>query len=211
MRKSNSLRRHGPVRERLARFLIVCEGRVTELCYFRELTHQDRIPVSLQFESGATPKTLVETAARMKRDAESAAKRARDQNLKFDEVWCVFDVDEHPYLPEAKQQARDNGIKTAVSNPCFELWALLHFQDQRAHIHRHQVQHLCKQHMPGYEKRLPCAELMEKYDQALQRAIDLSRWHEGRGTIGDNPSTGAHELVQAIRSQRAAWPNQRPQ
>jgi hypothetical protein len=205
MRKSDSLRRRRPVRERLARFLIVCEGRVTERCYFSELRHLDRSPVSLEFVTGATPKTLVEIAAKRKHESESAARRAKDQNLKFDEVWCVFDVDEHPYLPEATQQARDNGIKTAISNPCFELWALLHFQDQRAYIHRHKVQDLCKQYMPGYEKKLPCAELMDKYDQALQRAINLSQWHQSRGTPGENPSTGAHDLVQAIRSQRAGW------
>jgi hypothetical protein len=30
-------------------------------------------------------------------------------------VWCVFDVDIHPNLPEAKQQARDNGLSLAIS------------------------------------------------------------------------------------------------
>ena len=76
------------------------------------------------------PKTLVERAVAMKREAALEAKRKKDENLKYDQVWCVFDIDEHPFVPEAKQQARDNGIEVAISNPCFELWALLHFRDQ---------------------------------------------------------------------------------
>jgi hypothetical protein len=54
-----------------------------------------------------------------------------------DEVWCVFDVDEHPKLAEARDQANANGIQLAVSNPCFELWLLLHFQEHRAHAGGH--------------------------------------------------------------------------
>jgi hypothetical protein len=72
-----------------------------------------------------------------------------------EEVWCVFDIDEHPLIPEAKDQARANGIEMAISNPCFELWALLHFQDQRAHIEQGKVQQSRRQRMPGYEKRVP--------------------------------------------------------
>ncbi len=94
----------------------------------------------MKIEPGGTPKTLVERAVEIKTTAEKAARSGKDENLKYDSVWCVFDVDEHPYLAEAQQQARDNGISVAVSNPCFELWALLHFQEQRGHIERHEVQ-----------------------------------------------------------------------
>lgn len=206
MRKSDNLRRRRALREKLAHFLVVCEGRVTERCYFSDLRHLDRSPVSLEIVSGAVPKTLVEIAVKRKHESTSAARRERDDNLKFDEIWCVFDVDEHPNVSEAKQQARDNGIKVAVSNPCFELWALLHFQDQRAYIDRHNIHDLCRQYMPGYEKKLPCAELMKNYDEALARAINLMKWHEDRGTTRANPSTNAYELVMAIRSQRTRWP-----
>ena len=65
----------------------------------------------------------------MKREAERVAKRQRDSYLAFDEVWCVHDVDDHPRLDEARIMARDNDISLAVSNPCFELWLLLHFRE----------------------------------------------------------------------------------
>jgi hypothetical protein len=35
-------------------------------------------------------------------------------------VWCVFDVDEFPDVPESAVLARRHGIKIAVSNPRFE-------------------------------------------------------------------------------------------
>jgi hypothetical protein len=178
--------------------LIVCEGIVTERHYFNDLRIQIKSLVELQIEPGGTPKTLVERAVDLKNSAERDAKRAKDENLKFDAAWCVFDVDEHPFLAEARQQARDNGIRVAVSNPCFELWALLHFQEQHAHIERHEVQRLCRQHMPGYEKRLPSQTLLPVYDDAVRRSEELERWHQARGTDGDNPSTGVHRLTEEI-------------
>jgi hypothetical protein len=36
-------------------------------------------------------------------------------------VWCVFDIDEHPVIPEAKDQAPANRIELTISNPYFEL------------------------------------------------------------------------------------------
>src|SRR5579862_1106584 len=176
-RRSDSLRRRRPFKEVKKRILIVCEGEVTERYYFSDLGHQTRSLVRLTIKSGGTPKTLVEYAVELKVDAEQAAKREKDQNLTYDSVWCVFDVDEHPFVPEARQQARDNRIEVAVSNPCFELWALLHFQDCRGHIDRRSIQRLCRQHMPGYEKRLSCDLLMPRYKDALRRSERLEHWH----------------------------------
>jgi hypothetical protein len=170
-RRNDSLRRRRPFREVKRRILIVCEGIVTERHYFNDLRIQTKSLVELQIDPGGDPKTLVERAV---------------------------EVDEHPYLPEARQQARDNGIKVAVSNPCFELWALLHFQDQHRHIERNEVQRLCREHMPRYEKRLSCETLLERYDNALRRATELEHWHETRGTDGYNPSTGVHRLTEEI-------------
>ena len=63
--KIDSLRRRGPRREPLPRFLVVCEGEVTEKEYVSHLRHTERIPISLTVEAGGTPKTLVETAVRL--------------------------------------------------------------------------------------------------------------------------------------------------
>jgi hypothetical protein len=96
--RNDSLRRRRPVREVKRRILIVCEGEVTEPNYFRDLRHQTRSLVELRIEPGGTPKTVVERAVEVKNTAEKAAKRKKDENLKYDVAWCVFDVDEHPAL-----------------------------------------------------------------------------------------------------------------
>ena len=43
-------------------------------------------------------------------------------------------------LPRAFDLARRHQISVAVSNPCIELWFVLHFEDHRAWIDRHAVQ-----------------------------------------------------------------------
>ena len=203
-RKRDSLQRRGPRRQPKQRFLIVCEGTVTEPCYFRDVRHVERSLIELQIEPRATPKTIVERAVELKKQANRDAKRRADDNLKYDEVWCVFDVDDHRLIVEAKEQAKANGVEVAISNPCFELWALLHFQDQRADIERGKVQHLCATCMPGYEKKLDYEALRPKYSDALKRAEDLEKWHDSRGTVGANPSTPVHRLVQRIMSRAAS-------
>jgi RloB-like protein len=205
-RRNDSLRRRRPVREVKRRILIVCEGEVTEPNYFNDLRHQTRSLVELRIEPGGTPKALVEQAVEAKRAAEKAAKRGKDENLKYDVAWCVFDVDEHPFVAEARQQASDNGIRIAVSNPCFELWALLHFQDQHAHIERHEVQRLCRHYMPRYDKRLPCETLLAVYHEAVRRSVELERWQHTRGTDGGNPSTGVHKLTEQIMKEGQLTP-----
>ena len=80
------------------------------------------------------------------------ARKEADDNLRFDFVWCVFDSDDHPGIPAAKQQARDNGINLAISNPCFEIWILLHFQDHRSHVQRQTLRGMCRKSLPAYVK-----------------------------------------------------------
>jgi hypothetical protein len=173
MTRTDRLGRRTPHREPLPRVLVVCEGIRTEKGYFQSLKHTHRIPIDLVIEAGGTPKRLVEIAVKLKQEADALAHGRGDPNLKFDEVWCVFDVDEHPYLSEAKKQAKDNQIQVAISNPCFELWVLLHFRAQTSHIERDIVQRACRELLPGYDKNLPYDKLWPRYADALDRAKKL--------------------------------------
>ncbi len=198
---SDVLRRRKPRVERRDRVLIVCEGRATEPDYFRSLRHELRagpIVIRINDESGV-PKTVVERAVQLKKDAERDAKRERDANLRFDEVWCVFDVDTHPNLPAALQQADANGIYVALSNPCFELWILLHFENHRAHIDSKAAGRACRKHLPKYQKHITYAELKAEYPSAVDRAMALEAWQKSRDNSGGNPSTSVHTLTERLR------------
>ncbi len=200
MKSRDRLRRRRSFRQPRARFLIVCEGKVTEPLYFTEVRRVERGIIDLEIVPAGVPKTVVERAVHLKKDAEREARRRGDQYLRYDHVWCVFDVDEHPFVPEAKQQAGANAIDVAVSNPCFELWFLLHFQDQTAHIERARVQRLCREYMPGYQKTPPCDALIPHQSQAIERAFQLERWQLSRLNAGGNPSTGVHRVIEQIQT-----------
>lgn len=112
----------------------------------------------------------------------------------FDEVWCVFDVDEFPDVEAAVRQATKRGFSVAVSNPCFELWLLLHFETV------HKAQSRCdpltrrmRGHLPSYTKsRFDTARLRAGVEDAIRRAEAL----DPTGMAHDqNPSTGVWRLV----------------
>lgn len=201
-RPSSSLRRRPPTKDPKKRILIVCEGRVTEREYFRDLKRAVRNPlveVQIARETGV-PLTVVQIAVQQKQLADSDARRERDDNLRFDEVWGVFDVDEHPQLNEAQKLAADNGVRLAVSNPCFELWALLHFQDQTAHIERDRLRTVLQQHLPGYDKLLDFGKVHPSHADAVRRALSLDMQAERQREAGRNPTTGVYRLTQVIIS-----------
>ena len=81
-------------REPRRRILVVCEGVVTEPQYLNGLARHFRnqlVDVKI-IPGGAVPLTLVKSARDLKKEADGAAKRERDVNLKYDDVWCVFDL-----------------------------------------------------------------------------------------------------------------------
>lgn len=199
-RRHDNLRRRNWFVEPRPRVLVCCEGEVTEPSYLNGLKGELRIRL-VHIEvvpGGSNPKTLVDYAVERKQEAERKARREKDDNLRYDEIWCVFDVDLHEHIPEAKQKAHANKINLAISNPCFELWLLLHFQEQSAHIERHHVQSACRGHIPGYDKEVPFELIFPRYREAVQRAEALEHWQETRGCAGENPSTGVHRLTERI-------------
>lgn len=193
--------RHPASQQPKRRILIVCEGKETEPEYFKAFRIAERNPrvhVDVVRAAGV-PRTVVERAIELREAAEAEAKRQRDQNLRWNEVWGVVDVDEHPNLDQARIMARDNSIELAISNPCFELWALLHFQEQHAHIERHKARAALQQHLPGYDKAIDFPKVHPGYTDAIRRARGLDGEAARHGEPGRNPTTGVYRLTEAIR------------
>ena len=128
------------------RLLIVCEGEKTETQYFEQFARFHRNSLVKVEVAPEHDKALpaVRIAKRLKAEASASAKREGDANLKYDAVWCVFDVDEHPHVPEALVMAQKNGIKIALSNPCFELWLILHVRDAPGMLDGHNAKAMLK-------------------------------------------------------------------
>jgi hypothetical protein len=180
--------------------LVVCEGEVTEPRYIESFrAAQGSASVRVRIESpGGDPRALVERAVTLRDAAAADARRAGDANLAYDEVWCVFDVDQHAHF-DACKLAQEQGILVAHSNPCFELWLFLHFGDQTAHLGTAQIGRLLRKHLPRYVKHVRFEDVEHGYESAVSRARALERMHEARDTAGGNPSTGMHHLTERIR------------
>ena len=184
--------------------LIVTEGKKTEPQYlkgFADANRNSRVRIKVIGGAGV-PKTIVESAKQHKADADIRAKREKDDNLRYDEVWCVFDFDEHPNVPDARQMARDNGIDLAISNPCFELWLWLHFAEQPGMRHRHELQKMLKKkYVPGYDEHVDySAHYAAGYGAAVRRATRLDEDAKADCEEGRNPTTGVWRLTESIRS-----------
>ena len=203
--RKGSFSRRPPVQDPRPRVLIACEGIGTEPVYFDSIRSSKRLPksiIALAAHRGTDPRSVVE-AVIAERDA---LLNEHQWNKEFDSAWAVFDRDEHqpgrdkPWR-EALDLARDNEIEVAASNPCFELWLLLHFHSQTASLDAHAAQRALKGHYPDYEKssRLypdPFADLTAEAT-ARADALDKRMRRDGTGPYA-NPSTGVWRLVESL-------------
>ena len=142
-------RRRPPTQEQRRVVRVLTEGKVTERDYLKRWARRNRGVHLDPSDAGMTPKALVRQA----REYVRRQPRSKNADREFDEIWCVFDTDEHPNLSEAMEDARQSGIEVAVSNPCFELWLVLHKREQTAHIHRHDVQRLSNERASPMARR----------------------------------------------------------
>lgn len=181
--------------------LVVTEGEATEYDYllgFKEAQHNPRITLEV-CEGVGVPLTIVRKARDMKDAAYNQSQKESDDNIAYDQVWCAFDVDSHPNIPEATILANDNGIKLAISNPCIELWLWVHFAEQPGARHRHELKHMMKQHIPAYDKHVNYADYAPGYVNAVRRATAMDKLAESISDPGMNPTTGMWRLTESIR------------
>ncbi|MGW7294286.1 RloB family protein [Streptomyces xiamenensis] len=167
-----------------------CDSDVTERDYLRALVEHVANPaVTVKIRNKpCSPSQLVAYAADFRG-------RAPED---FDQVWCVFDVDDYLDIPQAVKKARDLGIELAVSNPCFELWLLLHHTHHTAHVAGYrQLAGLLGKHVPAYDKakiNFP-RDFGPSWATAVERARDLAPAGQEHAV---NPSTGVWALVEII-------------
>ena len=192
------------IKEPKKRVLVLAEGSKTEPQYLALIQPRCKVALVelvLVDERATDPRSLVRRACEIKSEADRERRRTKDPNAALEEVWCVFDVDEHFFLSEARQQARDNDIQLAISNPSFEIWLLLHFQNQTAYVERGDAKYRLSLHLPGYDKTLSSLDPLEdRFEEARARAQALARKHEGDGTEfpHDNPSSEVWRLIESI-------------
>jgi hypothetical protein len=202
-RAPKPLRRKVALRPPRKTLLVFCEGERTEPEYLAALRREPAVrevaavDIRIDLDSaGFSPLGLV-------RRAITARTKAIDEDGEIDEFWCVFDVEwptNHAGLKDAVRLARDNEIKLAVSNPCFELWLALHFADHDAWLDNDDARRLRRKHDGQLDKGLDASRYMPNRRAAASRALRLERRHAKDRTAfpHDNPSSGMHRLIASV-------------
>lgn len=119
-RKKSGRRKRNPV------VYLICEGSETEIRYFKKFRSRecniDIVPIPSQYKS----------ADKLVQKARATIGYSPYYPDEGDIIWCVFDRDDNTnaMLSKAKQVAIKEGYQIAFSNPSFEVWFLLHFNNQ---------------------------------------------------------------------------------
>ena len=131
-------------------FVLSCEGTITEPQYFRSFNKQNpnvRV-ICLPSKHGRSPPEVLN---RMKKGLQERFLR------KSDEAWLVVDMDwwtdgQLSELYQWSRQKKNYGF--ALSNPKFELWLLMHFEDVRGAINSRVCSKKLQRHLPNFKKHI---------------------------------------------------------
>ena len=183
---------------------VLVEGEKTEHQYVNILKREYR-NIRIELDRGDTGLSAVSLLQRAREYKRRNTRRTPD----FDEIWIIFDVDDIPdsTINQVIQEARDSGIKTAISNPCLELWLVLHYKDQNGYIERRKIQKEARNlGIIDQNKHIVTATsqiLIEKYHDAKTRAKWLEDKHTGDGSKQwENPSSHVWKFVEFLRQSR---------
>ena len=210
---ASDLKRRGPQREPRRRFVLFCEGAKTEPAYFaaiRRACSGAMVAVKIVPGQGA-PMTVAEEATQEAK-SRKRGRRKTDSFEEEDQIWAVFDRDAHPRFDDAVTLCERHGVKVGRSDPCFELWLILHQGDYDKPCDNRDAQKELARLRPEYDKdgaKTPdCDDLARHVEEAERRAEAQLRDREKEGAPYGNPSTTVGRLTRAIReaAERASPP-----
>jgi RloB-like protein len=183
----NPYKRRPPSRDIIPKILIVCEGEATEVLYFKGIKRskkRDTIRIDVfDADKNTDPMSIVKRTITKRQDIKD------DDGWKAgDSAWAVFDGDEHMVgnldnWRKALTLAESKKINLAITNPSFEFWYLIHFQNAFAPMTAKAALRQLQQagNLPNYTKsqtlfpdplltRTPAAiDRAEKIAQQIQR------------------------------------------
>lgn len=204
------LRRGSTVGAEFRNMTIFCEGKNTEPTYFRALRDAySSVPLAMEVVEGVgVPFTIASKAVAKVKEDHIGRYARRTETGTDDQVWAVFDRDEHPRYQEAVSLCQQHGVHVARSNPCFELWLILHERDYDRPNSRKRVQSDLEQLRPEYHARRgktpDCDDLVKRVVKAEGRAKRQLRNRELDGSPFGNPSTTVGLLTRQIRGEASS-------
>ncbi|MBN1412554.1 MAG: RloB domain-containing protein [Spirochaetales bacterium] len=158
-----------PLGERRYRklFVIAVEGSVTEYRYFDWFNRQQTVIHVECLKSGkaSAPQHVLK---RMEKHIKSESLK------KTDEAWLVVDKDN--WTDQQLKQLYSWSLKKdnygiALSNPNFEFWLLLHFEDGKGIVTARDCKERLKRYLPNYDKDFDIRKIKDdNINEAVRRA-----------------------------------------
>ena len=162
-------------------FFVFCEGK-TEIAYIKFLRSLYRVPIQVIPKKGKSNIS--------KDDIENSKRDYVTTNQ--DKTFLMFDLDVAGVL-EHLQKISD--AELLVSNPCVELWFLLHYQEQKSKLTSKKCIQKLQRFTKDYKKGVLSEEeknvLAANRDVAIKRAKLLEEY--------DNPSTTIYRLLELLK------------
>jgi hypothetical protein len=162
-------------------FFVFCEGK-TEIAYIKFLRSLYRVPIQVIPKKGKSNIS--------KDDIENSKRDYVTTNQ--DKTFLMFDLDVAGVL-EHLQKIHD--AELLVSNPCVELWFLLHYQEQKSKLTSKKCIQKLQSFTKDYKKGVLSEEeknvLAANRDVAIKRAKLLEEY--------DNPSTTIYRLLELLK------------
>ncbi len=191
-------RRGGNRRTQKNLIIIVSQGKQTEPKYFNHFNKKDsHFILKVEPTNGLDPISLMNHAKYLKEEFYHLGRN--------DRIYCVYDVNSSPekQLGDAQKEASKNNVKVCVSNPCFEVWYLLHYRYTTACLNTYDdVKRELLSHISNYEKNKDVFdELCPLQAKAISHAKLLEQHHQREEVVSicrRRPSTQIHILVEYL-------------
>ncbi len=196
--------------------LIVCEDEKSSAYYLEDKVKSVGIPIVKSIEKikldksgveikglGATPLTIVKKAIERKELFKKVQKYK--SSIPYSKIFCVMDVDDHEQqgnqLTRALQAINDENKKDnetelipIISNECFELWYVLHFDYTTAELYRNTKRKRGKNKEYIDDKR-NLSKLIEKH-------LNIKKYDKGHRDIFELLQKNGNEKYAIINSKK---------
>ena len=162
-------------------FFVFCEGE-TEIAYVKFLRSLYRAPIQVIPKKGKS------------NISEDFIVKSKNEYVQTDQdkVFLMYDLDVDGML---EQLQKISNAELLVSNPCVELWFLLHYQEQKAEITSEKCVQKYQKVSKGYKKGILSEEEKKVFTKNRESAIDRAK----KLAAFQNPSTTIFKLLEELK------------
>lgn len=187
-------RRQRAPRQQRQIFVVATEGEKSEAAYLALM--RQLLPVSIRIlpnTKGLPPRKVVQRL-----DSERNSRKVH----KEDQYWIAIDVDN--WSAADLRAALDSGYRVAISNPCFEVWLLAHYENPSVRSSCDQYRYALDHHVPRLSEHKNLKRFrptLAQVEQAVKRMQVYN--HAGDGSLPAPGCSTFGELVAELLRARA--------